>query len=145
MKTPMEHVLRSPLPWRADEEAKTECGKLAIDVAKSITFDDLVRKVKDQGQQRAAMSTCMTCMGRADFRRLQDWDSCPGSLLYRESQHEPGHAWNPVHEDSLLDRELRAIAALVEAHRDEFDGYINGLQSTVSLAERRRAKAVRRG
>lgn len=140
MREPMEHVLRSPLPWRAHEEAKTECGKLALDVAKTITFDELVRKVKDQGQQRAAMSTCMTCMGRADFRRSQDWDACPGSLIARESQHEPGHAWAAVHEDSLLDRELRALAALVEAHREEFDGYINGLQSTISLAERRRAK-----
>lgn len=145
MKEPMEHVLRSPLPWRANEEAKTECGKTAVDVAKTITFDDLVRKVKDQGQQRAAMSTCMTCMNQADFRRRPDWDTCPGALIARESQHEFLHSGfgHANHQDSLLDKELRAIAALVEAHREEFDGYIQGLRSTVSLAERRRAKAAR--
>lgn len=39
--------------------------------------------------------------------------------------------------DDLLDRELRALAALVEAHREKFDGYLAGLESTVNLADAR--------
>lgn len=39
---------------------------------------------------------------------------------------------NP-HANEMKDR----LAALVEAHRDEFDGYLTGFASTVSLAEAR--------
>lgn len=43
-----------------------------------------------------------------------------------------------------LTNELEAIAALVAAHREEFDAYLAGLGDTVQLAERRSAKRSRR-
>lgn len=102
--------------------------------------DALVVKVKAQGQQRAAMSTCMTCFGRCDYRDLRDWSTCPSGVVLREAQN--GHGWNRPHADDPLDQELRALAALVEAHRDEFDGYLSGLESTVNIASARAKRRV---
>lgn len=134
-QTPLEHVLRTQIPWRAETEAVTECGKRAIDVAAVIDFAAFQAKVKDQGQQRASMSTCMTCWGRSDYRKMHDWSASPSGALGREIQRQPyGDAEN------IVDKELRALAALVEAHRDEFDGYMEGLDQTVSLADHRRSK-----
>lgn len=135
MPDPIEHIYRSLPPWRANVEAKTECGKRAIDVAAVITFDALLAKVKAQGQQRAAMSTCMTCWGRCDVRSPRSWEVCPSVIVGRDA--DSYHGWGSPHQDTLLDRELRAVAALVEAHRDEFDAYLSGLDSTVSLADAR--------
>lgn len=39
-----------------------------------------------------------------------------------------------------LAAELEALAALVEAHREEFDGYLAGLAATVKLADRRQLR-----
>jgi hypothetical protein len=33
-----------------------------------LSFDGLLAKLKKQGQQRAAVSTCMTCVSKARFR-----------------------------------------------------------------------------
>ena len=137
MAEPLEHVYRSLPPWRVESEAKTECGKRALDVAKTITFDQLVSKVKAQGQQRASMSTCMTCWGRCDTRQPHSWDVCPSEILRRDADNY--HGWGD-HRDTLLDKELRAVWATVAAHKDEFDGYLAGLDQTVSLADRRAKK-----
>jgi hypothetical protein len=40
--------------------------------------------------------------------------------------------------------ELEAIAALVMAHRSEFDAYLTGLHDTVKLADHRDAKRAQR-
>jgi len=44
-----------------------------------------------------------------------------------------------------LSRELRAMAVLVERHREEFDALVSGLEDTVNLNAYRRDRQVRRG
>jgi hypothetical protein len=75
----LDHVKRPPLPWR--DEQLTECGKRIIDVASCVTRDEVIAKVKKQGKQRAAMSTCMTCWQTT--ARHRDWAASPCDVIAR--------------------------------------------------------------
>lgn len=130
MDEPLEHVQRTPLPWRV--EAKTECGRPTAEYAVVLTRDEFFAKVKKQGKQRAALSTCMVCMETAS--RHTTWAQSPSSVMSRELS--TGRFDRDMGE-KLIDRELRAIAALVAAHAHEFEAYLEGLDQTVSLSERR--------
>lgn len=139
MSEPVDHIARPALPWRLDD-VRTECGKDASKVTSVISRDEALTKVKKQGKQRAAMSTCMTCWSTAESWR--GWDESPSEVMARETK---GLRWfGPQDQAVKLDAELRAIAALVEAHRDEFDGFLTGLAETGDLrqarAERERRK-----
>lgn len=152
----LDHLSRPPLPWRAPH--LTECGKPldTIDAARIISRDQLRKRVDDIGQKRAAFSTCMTCWSTAGR-----WPDDPWTALYREvsvvwrtppsyydyapSRDEGGQRGAHDEAKARRDRfvgELEAIQALIEAHREEFDGYLAGLDETVSLADRRRRKVV---
>lgn len=123
MKDPVDHVLRPSLPWRA-ASAITECGYDASKV-KTLTREEFFQRVKDLGQQRAAMITCMTCSDTA--KRWGTWADDPRVAIHREIAWERGESyWNHGRTDrgQLLKDELIAIAALVAAHRDEFDATI---------------------
>lgn len=126
-----DHVLRPDLPWRTS--TLTECGKVAADVKSCIDREALLARIRHDGVRRAAYSTCMTCLETA--RRWPDWGQDPVEALRRE--FHGGRA------DPRMHDELRALAALVAAHRDEFDGYLAGLAETVSLADRRARQARR--
>jgi hypothetical protein len=133
---PLEHVQRTPLPWRT--ESKTECGRPAAEYSAVLTRDEFFAKVKKQGKQRAAMSTCMTCMETAS--RHTTWGESPSSVMSRELTTG---RYDRNMGEKQIDRELRAIAALIEAHGEEFHGYLSGLDQTVSLRERRLRSATR--
>jgi len=136
---PLEHVLRALSPWRSG--AETECGHDAAEFAPArlITRDQFAAKVKQQGKQRSAMTTCMTCWHTAI--RHGDWAHSPSSVLAREVNKATYR--RDGEDEPLIERELRAVAALIDAHRDEFDGYLAGLGETTSLAERRRMRQAR--
>ena len=137
MRDPIDHIERPVLPWRP-EDRRTECGHPVSQFApeRILTRDEVVRKIKDQGKQRAAMSTCMTCASTSD--RHEPWEKNPASVVERWIGHS---AWRYDHESvRLLNREFRAIEALVAAHRDEFDSFVEGLAESTDLAERRAAK-----
>lgn len=122
MKEPVDHILRPRLPWRGDEGAITECGYDATKV-KTLTRGDYFARLKDLGQQRTAMLTCMTCSDTA--RRWGTWDDDPRSAIHREIDWEcRGAAYYRTRANDRGQRlrdELLAIATLVDAHRDEFD------------------------
>jgi hypothetical protein len=134
MPEELDHVARAGLPWRP--EHRTECG-LAPAGRAVISRDQLVEKLKREGQRRAAMTTCMTCLDTA--ARHQPWDQDPASALQREIP-----LYGRDQERDLVNSELRAIAALIDAHRDEFDGYLTALAGTVRLADARTARRSRR-
>lgn len=119
MKEPVDHILRPALPWRIGEPGITECGYDASKV-KTLTRDEFNERVKDLGKQRMAMVTCMTCYDTA--KRWGTWEDDPRRALDREITWEYGGGYR-AREDrgSRLRDELVAIAALIEAHRDEFD------------------------
>lgn len=133
MSEVLDHIVRPLLPWRSG--CLTECGKDGATVDRVITRDEMIAKIKDQGKQRAAMSSCMTCWSTAEWNR--DWARSPTEVMAREVQRG-FRSRQPV--DTQLDRELRAIAELIGAHREEFDGFLAGLDEAGNLDVRRRER-----
>lgn len=134
-KPVVEHIVRAAsLPWRPADDRLTECGKSSAGYP-SITREEFDKKLRLQGQQRAAMSTCMTCWNTAT--RWKSWAVDPVDAMSRECYGMRG-------DRDQLRKELWALAELVDRHREEFDGFLHGLEQTADLAARRRAKATRR-
>lgn len=129
----LEHVVRATPPWR--DVSQTECG-LDIKGRQVITRAAFVAKVKDQGQQRSAMTTCMTCWNTA--RRWKDWAGSPSQVIARDVNQ-----WGDE-KRAGIDAELLALAAMVEAHPDEFYGFLAGLKDTASLADARKQRRLPR-
>lgn len=127
MKEPVDHILRSRLPWRGDEGAITECGYDATKV-KALTRAEFMARQKDLGERRTALLTCMTCSDTV--RRWGTWEDDPRLALGREIEWERGALYYRCREDrgQHLKDELLAIAALIEAHRDEFDAAITAIR-----------------
>jgi hypothetical protein len=130
----LDHVARPVLPWR--DEVLTECGLPEEPDRRIITRDAFRAKVSREGQQRSAMTTCMTCWHTA--QRWEDWTMCPADAMRRELMNFKGRTKN-----DRLNAELRAIAALIAAHRDEFDAYLAGLADTTDLSVIRQARRMR--
>lgn len=124
MSEPLSHIQRTPLPWR--ESALTECGRPIAEMALVITVDEARRRAAEMGKQRFSLFHCMTCTHTVGS--WPSWESDPLGRLSRESRGDL----------DLVTKELRAIAALIEAHRDEFDAFVEGLDQTVNLSDRRK-------
>lgn len=135
MKEPVDHVLRPQLPWRRDGGI-TECGYDAAKV-RTISREEYFARLKDLGQQRCALLTCMTCGDTA--RRWGTWDDDPRKALEREIQWECG--WSRTDRGVRLRDELNAIAALIEAHRDEFEAAIDQAEQRRAWLQRKAAVA----
>lgn len=135
MKDPVDHILRPRLPWRNDTGAVTECG-LNADKVGTMTRDEFFQRVKDYGQQRTAMLTCMTCSTTA--QRWGSWDDDPRPALQREIEWERlrGHG-------TRLRDELQAIEALIKAHYDEFSDAVSKIAQQRDWNERKAALAAR--
>jgi hypothetical protein len=132
---PLDHVARPSLPWRDD--AITECGLSDMSAARVLSRAAFEDKVKRQGKTRSALTTCMTCWQTAS--RWKDWSQAPSEVLRRELP-----SWSASRQPHpRIDAELRAIAALIAAHREEFDDFLTGLALTSDL-ETRRAMRRRR-
>ena len=121
MNDPLEHIQRPEFPWRND--CRTECGRRAVDVAVTISRDRFIAKVKDQGRQRAAMSTCMTCWSTAS--RWGDWNHSPADVAVREGAKGDRDLW---------EAELRAFALMIEAHPDEWASLLQAMRSVDQLS-----------
>lgn len=154
---PVDHIARLPLPWRTEADY-TECGKPLADYAtdRLVTADEVQARIKRIGKQRAAFTVCMTCADTV-FR----WSGSGGrnvlGAIEREIQAtqyaSPPHPGESTRDRSRSERmwarrqrleaEVEALAALVAAHREEFDGYLAGRADTVSLADRRQARRLR--
>ena len=137
MKEPVDHILRPQLPWRTDAGI-TECGFNASKV-QTLTRADYFVRLKDMGQQRAAMFTCMTCADTA--RRWGTWDDDPRKALEREINWESGYRRSDRGE--RLRDDLLAIAALIEAHRDEFEAHVSATEQRRAWLEKKAARAAK--
>jgi hypothetical protein len=152
MKEPVDHIIRPLLPWRTGEGAITECGYDASKV-KALTREDYIARFKELGQQRCAMLTCMTCSDT--LRRWRSaWEDDPRAVIGREVEWEHGGSYWRARTDRghRLKDELRAIAALIDAHRDEFDGLVEGamrrrdwLEKKAEAARKPKAPVIRGG
>lgn len=111
--TPLDHVIRAPLPWRS--EYLTECGRELSDVAAAITADQLAARIAEHGKQRTAFTVCITCWSTASSHR-ETWETDPIAVLHRETQRAGATLVNPRTDRPgrvTLTAELRAIAALI--------------------------------
>lgn len=137
MKEPVDHILRPQLPWRPGGAPITECGYDASKV-QTITREEFARRLKDYGQQRTAMLTCMTCSDTA--RRWGAWEDDPRHALAREIEWERGGFYRPrTGRGERLKDELIAIAELIEAHREEFDALVNAREQRREWLEKKAA------
>jgi hypothetical protein len=146
MKQPVDHILRPQLPWRSDAGI-TECGYDASKVA-TLSRAEYFARLKDLGQQRSAMLTCMTCATTAG--RWKTWEQDPRHALEREIVWET--AWRGNDRGRLLQDELVVIADLVAANREQFEASLTELQQRrawndqkAQLARTRPATAKPRG
>jgi hypothetical protein len=141
---PLAHVLRAALPWR-NGPVLTECGKLPGGPAPVLTLHEFVAKVKRDGKQRTSLQTCMTCWSTAARYQAVSWEASPVDVIAREVNWSRASAW-PIGTGGVSDKptarlfrdELLALAELVSRHREEFDGLVQGIADTPSLADRRR-------
>jgi hypothetical protein len=142
----LHHIIRPTFPWRERDGEITECGHPASGLP-AISGEEAVAWAKKLGAARFAFVTCQTCVQtlerHAHYRvggptEVMTWDREPRAIMLREAERV---GWRAQEDDAArLDRELRAIAALVESHREEFDGYVAGLADTNSLDARRAGK-----
>lgn len=138
---PLHHIERSRLPWH--DERKTECG-LDPSTMPTWTRDEAIAQSRKLGRQRFSLFCCMTCAHTVE--RHATWDQDPASCLVRFAERNTLRRWGGYTENEDAARfaaELRAIAALIEAHRDEFDETVAGLLDTTSLDAARTAKQAR--
>lgn len=140
-KTPLDHIERPRLPWRHGQDAITECGKIAASV-RTVTRDTHARRLKELGQQRTAMLTCMTCYQTSE--RWGSWDQDPREAIQREIDWEGTSKWDRGRGHALHD-ELRALAALVKLCPTEFDACLHAVRNTVDISVARTRRRMRRG
>jgi len=121
--------------------AITECGYDASKV-KTLTRADFFQRLKDYGQQRMAMLTCMTCADTA--RRWKTWDEDPRMAIQREIDWERGGSYRGREDrGQRLKDELLAIASLIETHQEEFIAAVTGIEQRREWNERKAARAER--
>lgn len=135
MKEPVDHILRPSLPWRR-EPSITECGYDASQM-KTLTRAEFFQRVKDLGQQRTAMMTCMTCSNTA--QRHGSWGDDPRHAVQREIEWEGSGRWAHKDRGTRMRDELLAIADLIEAHRDEFEAHIANTEQRREWLEKKAA------
>lgn len=141
MKEPVDHIMRPQLPWRTGEGAITECGLNAASVP-TITRAAFFSRRTTMGQQRTAILTCMTCSETA--QRWSAWDDDPRQAMQRELTWERGFAyWHDNDRGTRLRDELLTIAALIEAHRDEFDAAMAEIEQRREWLEKKAALAAK--
>lgn len=119
MNETLNHIKRVELPWRSSEDlVVTECGLDSTNVT-AMDRNDFFEKLKDYGQQRMALLTCMTCFQTT--RQYKTWLEDPRDALQRELLWENPRI--PKRGDRLK-TELIAIGKLIAAHQEEFQTYI---------------------
>jgi hypothetical protein len=137
----VEHILRANLPWRPGDEM-TECGRPVAEFASVLTRDQAIAKFRDLGKARALMTTCVTCAQTTD--RHATWETNPAAVMARHCDSY-GARWSSVAgaQERQLNDELRALALLAQAHREEFDQLLDGLTATGDLTAARRERQRR--
>lgn len=124
---PIVHVVRPRPPWRKPEYELTECG-LQPTAHQSISREEFSKRLREWGQQRTAMMTCMTCMTTfqrygGDSALAATWENDPIGAMARELEKVRWRGHNSDRRERM-DVELRAIMQIVSDHREEFDAII---------------------
>ena len=143
------HIDRPNLPWRDDW--MTECGLRSEDF--SVPCDEAIAFVKERGKTRGMMVLCQTCVQTASRhsavsnygdlpQQPSTWANNPLGVMARHIEWAEQGSYREKRKSDYerMRDELHAIGALIEAHREDFDGYLAGVTETKSLSDRRAAK-----
>lgn len=139
------HVLRETQPpWRTSVGLVTECGKPVEGTRDQPTLAgapvypraELDAFIRREGQRRATILLCSTCMDCC--RRWRPWEVDPVLAMNRETVPGPGPA-----QDRPIRHELLALADLVARHPDEFSALLQGRREAIDLDQARRKRAQR--
>ena len=125
------HIERANLPWHS--ERLTECG-LDAEIHPTWTRAEVTERAHEWGVQRLSFSVCMTCWGT--FERHSSWEDDPASCMVRHAMGQTLKWGGRTPEKIAFANELRALAALAERHRDEFDALCRDLGDVVDLRAR---------
>lgn len=125
---PLKHLPLEVPPWSRLE--LTVCGRMRDDVAAMTTVDEATARIKRDGKQRAYASLCMTCIGRV---HSLTWETNPQETTFYWVQKADSYhgAKNPIR--NLVLAELKALAALVRAHPDEWAAHLEPPENVVGL------------
>lgn len=110
------HILRAVPPYRRygpSRAAYTECGRQASARCETITRAEAAARIREHGRAAMVAQVCVTCARRSDAYSGIDWEDNPAALVARDADSS-----TELHE--LIVDELRAMAALVAAHPEEF-------------------------
>ncbi len=132
------HVRRGDLPWRAS--TLTECG-LKLSANLSITRDELIARVKKNGQRKTELVACSTCFsttqrywGGADPVTQEDRET-----LWNLEREVNRHDRSGESKKRLL-ADMRAIGMLVARHREEFEELCEDIAVTVPIQKGRKVQ-----
>lgn len=139
-KPQVAHIVIPRIPWRTVD--RTYCGRDPQEFKKIASLADAQRRWKEVGAKRAAYEFCVTCVETAN--RHQPWDQNPVAAVHY-AYNKFGEWSRESPERDVAFAELRALAALVEAHREEFEQAVADLGGVVSLDALRvkRSRAAR--
>lgn len=137
---PVAHLPRPVPPW--EEEHNTLCGRDINDVAKMGTVAAFVATVKKYGQRRAAFDYCQSCASHSRTA-VMTWEKNPIEIV---SDWVGRGIYTAAPGQERITANLYALAALVEAHAEEFEAHRGATDSGVpSLSAARAAKRGLRG
>lgn len=136
----LHHICRTSLPWR--DATRTVCGKQISQYRPDLVINlaDAHAMQRRLGQQRFALTICMTCAHNVGH--WAEWDANPIKRFQREIN---GNGMGSDRNDDQVEHELRAIAALIERHRQEFDDMVAALSdgSVVTMEQLRRSRQAK--
>lgn len=125
------HYLRPPLPWHGRAERETACGRPVSDDVESPVIPTAMPgfSLATRSFPSPPAGLCRTCWGRQGF--LTSWDEDPAQALIE---------WASGRNADRTARELRRIARMFEAHRDEYEAEVamDALAAEPEIPRRRR-------
>jgi len=135
----LTHIVRAMPPWCRDTEQLTEC-RLPAHAFPVWTRAEALEEQRRLGAQRFSLFVCQTCRSASNMNAA--WEENPAKCLQRYLGHAAYYLEEPTPAARVIHDELRAIAVLIDRHRDEFDALRTGFGEVIALpVRRRRARA----
>jgi hypothetical protein len=142
---PLRHLQRMAPPWSS--QRRTVCGRALDDVGLWVTWDEAAALARKHGRARFAFLMCEVCVSMSTYRaeRASLWEEEPAQVVAdwaaRAGSRGSVRSRRTADADRIRD-ELRALALLVAAHREEFDALVEAAGSD-ELRERRQERRRR--
>lgn len=135
---PLRHLRRVAPPWAAED--MTICGRPLSDVASWVQWEEAKALFNKHGRARAMFLFCATCVDRHGYKGDSPgrFDRVPAKVTADWAERA---AWRDSPQAERIRAELLGLAALVEAHRDEYDAHVAaqlGNELTARRAARKR-------